>query len=138
MKTDNGKIIFPKFISRSLFQTEKKTRREEVPLTSNENHLKNRHCLRRLEGKYGRWDEILPDILNRKLKIVHNRRKTETDTEEEDDDDDDEEMPETTGRQTYDTFERNGKYISIQTNPILTTRYISIMTGKYRVRILKL
>ena len=133
MKTDNGKIITRKFISGSLFQTEKKTRREEVPLTSNENHPKNRHCLRRLEGKYGRWDEILPDILNRKLKIVHNRRKTETDTEEEDDDDDDEEMPETTGRQTYDTSERNGKYI-----PIQTTRYISIITGKYRVRFLKL
>ena len=82
MKTDNGKILTRKFISGSLFQTEKKTMREEVPLTSNENHPKNRHCLRRLEGKYGRWYEKLPDILNRKLKIVHNRRKTETDTKE--------------------------------------------------------
>ena len=26
-------------------------------------------------------------------------------------------MPETTGRPTYDTSERNGKYVPIQTNP---------------------
>ena len=35
---------------------------------------------------------------------------------EEDCDDDAEEMPETIGRQTYDTSERNGKYVPIQTN----------------------
>ena len=66
---------------------------------------------------YGRWDEILRDILNGKLKLVQNRRKADTDTEEEDDEDDDEEMPEAAGRQTYDTSERNGKYIPTQTNP---------------------
>ena len=42
-------------------------------------------------------------------------KKTETDTEENDEDV--EEMPETIGRQTYDTSERNGRYVPIQTNP---------------------
>ena len=48
----------------------------------------NRHCLRVPEGKYGCWDKILRYILNGNLKIVQNRRKTDTDMEEEDDDDD--------------------------------------------------
>ena len=112
VKTDIRKIISRKFILGPLFQNEKKTRREQLPQTNNEIQPNNRHCLRGLDGKYGRWDEILRDILNGKLNIVQNRRKTDTDTEEED-----EEMPEATGRQTYDTFERNGKYIPIQTNP---------------------
>ena len=77
---------------------------------------KKRHSLRGLDGKYGRWDEILRDILNGKPKIVQNRKKTETDTEEEDDEDD-QEMPETTERETYDTSEQNGSYVPIQTNP---------------------
>ena len=97
-----------KIISGPLFQTRKKTRREQLPLTSNEIQPKNRHCLWGLDGKYGRWDEILQDILNGKLKLVQNRRKSDTDTEQKD-----EEMPEATGRQTYDTSERNSKYIPI-------------------------
>ena len=88
VKTDTGKIISQKFISGPLFQTEKKLRREQIPLTDNEIQPKNRHCLLGLDGKYGRWDEILRDILNGKLKIVQNRKKTEADTEEEDDEDD--------------------------------------------------
>ena len=96
--------------------TEKKSRREQIPITENEIQPNNRHCLRGLDGKYGRWDEILRDILNGKLKIVQNRKKTETDKEEEDDEDD-EEMPETTERETYDTSERNGSYVPIRTNP---------------------
>ena len=110
MKTDTGKIIGRKFISGPLFQTEKKSRREQIPLPENEIQPKNRHCLRGLDGKYGRWDVILRDILNGKLKT------TETDTEEEDDEDD-EEMPATTERETYDTSERNGSYVPIRTNP---------------------
>ena len=46
--------------------TEKKSRREQIPLPENEIQPKNRHCLRGLDGKYGRWDEILRDILNGK------------------------------------------------------------------------
>ena len=115
VKTDTGKILSRKFISGPLFQTEKNSRREQIPLPENEIQLKNRHCLRGLDGKYGRWDEILRAILNGKLKIVQNRRKTETDTEENDEDD--EEMPETTERETYDTSERNGSYVPIRTNP---------------------
>ena len=113
VKTDTGKIIRRKFISDPLFQTEKKSRREQIPLPENEIQPKNRHCLRGLDGKYGRWDEILRDILNGKLKIVQNRKKTETDTEEEDDEDD-KDMPETTERETYDTSERNGSYVPIR------------------------
>ena len=75
VKTDTGKIIRRKFISDPLFQTEKKSRREQIPLPEKEIQPKNRHCLRWLDGKYGRWDEILRDILNGKLKIVQNRRK---------------------------------------------------------------
>ena len=116
MKTDTGRIISRKFISGPFFQTEKKSRRELIPLTENEIQPKNRHCLRGLDGKYGRWDEILRDILNGKLKIVQNRKKTETDTEEEDDEDD-EEMPETTERETYDSSQRNGSFVPIRTNP---------------------
>ena len=115
VKTDIGKKS-RKFISGSLFQTEKKSRREQIPLTENKIQPKNRHCLRGLDGQNGRWDEILRDILNGKLKYVQNRKKTETDTEEEDDEDD-EEMPETTERETYDTSERNGQCVPIQTNP---------------------
>ena len=71
--------------------------------------------MRGLNGKYGRWDEILRDILNGKLKIVQNPKQPESDTE--DDDDDDEEMPEETGTPTkvYDTSERDRNYVPIRT-----------------------
>ena len=117
MKSDTGKIIRRNLISRSLFQTEKKITQEQIPLTDNEIQPKNRHCLRGLDGKYGRWDEILRDILNGKLN-VQTRKKTDTDTEEEEEeDDDDEKIPETTRKQRYDTSERNGRFVLIQTNP---------------------
>ena len=64
VKTNTGKIISRKFISGQLFQTERKTRREPTPMTSGEIQPKNRHCLRVLDWKYGRWDEILREILN--------------------------------------------------------------------------
>ena len=71
-----------------------------------------------LNGKYGRWDEVLLDILNGKLKIVQNPKQPEYETEDEDDDDD-EEMPEETGTPTkvYDTSERNGSYVAIRNMP---------------------
>ena len=63
------------------------------------------------------WEEILRDLLNLlngKLTIVQNRKKTDTDSEDDDDDDDvNEEMPETTGKPTYDTSEHNGRYAMI-------------------------
>ena len=73
--------------------------------------------MRGLNGKYGRWDEILRDILNGKLKIVQNPKQPESETEDEDDVD--EEMPEETGTPTkaYDTSERNGSYVPIRTSP---------------------
>ena len=73
VKTNTGKIIHRKFISGPLFQTEKKNRKDAA-LVNAEITPKNRHCLRGLDGKYGRWDEILRDILNGKLRIV---KKTE-------------------------------------------------------------
>ena len=138
VKTDTGKTISRKFISGPLFQNERKTRREPAPMTSGEILPKNRHCLRGLDGKYGRWDEILRDIQNGKLKIVQNR-KIDSETEDEDDDED-EEMPEETGNITYDTSERNGRYAPIQTNPeddaiqILTEDEISGENLEHNIR----
>ena len=118
MKTDIGKIFNRNFISGPLFQTGRRTRKEAAINTNGEVNPKNRHCLRGVDGKYGRWDEILRDILNRKLKIVQNRKSTGRDTEE-DEDDEDEQMPEETGTPTpkvYDTSERGGRYEPIRTN----------------------
>ena len=98
-----------------MFQTEKKNRRDTA-ITNEEITPKNRHCLRGLDGKYGRWDEILRDILNGKLKIVQNRKTSVSETENEDDEDD-EEMPEGTGNRSYDTSERDGRYEPMRTNP---------------------
>ena len=70
VKTDTGKIIHRKFLSGPLFQSEKRHRRESAPTVSAEITPKNRHCLRGLDGNYGKWDEILRDILNGKLRIV--------------------------------------------------------------------
>ena len=58
--------------------------------------------------------------MNGKLKLVKARKLATSDTEEEDDYDEDEEMPEEIGTSTpkvYDTSERDGRYIPIQTNP---------------------
>ena len=117
VKTDTGRIIHQKFISGPLFQSEKRHPRESAPTVSAEITPKNRHCLRGLDGKYGKWDENLRDILNGKLRIVQNKKQTETETEDEDDDDDDEEViPEEAGK-TYDTSEREGRYAPIRTDP---------------------
>ena len=74
--------------------------------------------MRGLDGKYGRWDEILRDILNGKLKIGQNRKTSISESEDDDDDDDDdEEMPEEIGNRSYNTSEREGRYEPIRTNP---------------------
>ena len=86
--------------------------------TTGEINPKNRHCLRGLDGKYGRWYEILRDILNGKLKIVQNKKRAESETDDDDEDEDDEEMQEETGTPiVYDTSERDGRYAPIRTNP---------------------
>ena len=115
IETDTGKIIHRNVISGPLFQTEKKSRKDTA-LTNAEITPENRHCLRGPDGKIGRWDEILRDILNGNLKIVQNR-KTSMSEIEDDDDDDDEEIPEETGNRSYDTSEREGWYEPIRTNP---------------------
>ena len=118
IKTDSGKIINRKFISEPRFQTERRSRKEPVTNATGEINTKNRHCLRGLDGKYGRCDEILRDILNGKLKIVQNKKRVESETDDDDEDEDDEETPEETGTPiVYDTSERDGRYVPIRTNP---------------------
>ena len=133
MKTDTGKIINRKLISGPLFQIERRAKKEPTINASSEINPKHQHCLRGLDGKYGRWDEILRDILNGKLKIVQNRKTTDTETEDDDDDDDDEAPEEIGTPKTYDTFERGGKYIPIRKKML----YKSIPTVRYLVRILR-
>ena len=49
-----------------------------------QNHAKNRHCLRGVDGKHIQWNEILRDILNGKLNIIQSRkRKSESESESE-------------------------------------------------------
>ena len=74
VKMDTVKLINRYVISGPLFQTEKKKRREPAIIINGEINPINRHCLRGLDGNYGRWDEILRDMLNGKLKIVQNRK----------------------------------------------------------------
>ena len=114
VKTDTGNMIHRNFISRLLFQTEKRNRKETA-ITSGEITPTNRHCLRGLDRKYGRRDEILCDILNGKLKIVHSRTKSESDTED-DYEDEGEETPEGTRELTYDTSEWDSHREPIRTS----------------------
>ena len=74
VKTDTGKVIHRRLISAPLFQGNKRHRRETVTAISAEITPRNRHCLRGLDGKYGKWDEILRYILNGKLRIVQNQK----------------------------------------------------------------
>ena len=116
IKTDSGKIINRRFISEPLFQ--RKSRKEPVTNATGEINPKNRHCLRGLDGKYGRWDEILRDILNGKLKIVQNKKRAGSETDDDDEDEDDEETPEETRTPiVYGTSEIVGRYVPIPTNP---------------------
>ena len=137
VKTDTGKIIHRKFISDRIFQSEKRHRRESAPTVSAEITPKNRHCLRGLDGKYGKWDEILRDILNGKLRIVQNKKHTETETEDEDEDD--EEIPEDAGK-TYDTSEKkmDGMLRYKHTPKMMSYKYTLMEKCRPRVRTLKI
>ena len=97
VKTDTGNINNRKFVSEPLFQTERNAWKEPVINTNGEINSKNTHWLRGLDGKYGRWDEILRDILNGKLKIVRNRKPMTP--------------------KVYDTSERDGRHAPMRTNP---------------------
>ena len=117
VKTNPGKIIHQKIISEPLFQSEKRHRRDTGPTVSAEITPKNRNCLRGLDGKYRKRDKILRGILNGKLPIVQNKKRTETKSENNDDNDDEEaEIPEEAGI-VYDTSERDGSYDSIRRDP---------------------
>ena len=116
-KTDTGKTIHRKLISRPLFQSEKRHRRERVPAVSSEITPKNCHCRRGLDGKDGKWVKILREILNVKLRIFRNKKPTKTDSDDDDDDNEEEEdIPEKTER-VYDKSERDCRYQPIRTDP---------------------
>ena len=135
VKSDTGKIINRKFFSGPLFEAEKKTRKEPTINANGETNPKNRHCLRGLDGKYGRWDENLRNILNGKLKIVKAREPATSDTEE-DDYDEDEEMRKKSGhRHRRYTIPQNGMGDTSQSG--LTRKKMRCNftpTARYRVR----
>ena len=107
--TDTGKIIHRKFISDPIiFQKERKT----TPKIGDSITPKNRHCLRGVDGKYIQWNEILRDVLKRKLKFVQNKR-TELDSESEEGEIEDEESD----FENHDTSERDGCYRPVTTSP---------------------
>ena len=89
------------------------------------------------DGKYGKWDEILRDILNGKLRIVQNKKHTETETEDEDQDEDDEETPEKPERRMTHRRKMDGMLRYKQT-PIMMSYKYTPMEKCLRVRILKI
>ena len=107
--TDTGKVFHRKFISDSIvFQTERKA----APKIGDNITPKNRHCLRGVDVKYIQWNEVLRDVLNRKLKIVPNQR-TESDSESEEGEIDDDESD----FENHDTSEKDGCYRPVTTSP---------------------
>ena len=63
------------FQDHCLFEAERKIRKERAVNTTGEINSENRHCLRGLDGKCGRWDEILRDFQNSKLKTVQRKNR---------------------------------------------------------------
>ena len=80
VKTDTEKKTENSFRAQ-YFRSNEERKKGPAINTNGEINPKNRHCLRGLDGKYGRWDEILRNILNGKLKIVQNRKATDTNTD---------------------------------------------------------
>ena len=105
VKTDTGENKSPKIFSGAFFPTNRKNRNTTAPPISADITPQNRHCLRGLDGKYGKWEEILREIFNGKLRIAQNK-KTETETKDKDDeiDEDDKEIPDQLGK-SYDASE---------------------------------
>ena len=101
-KNGHGENKYTNNLLRGFHFRPKKGNRKDTAITSDEITPKNRRHPMGLDEKYGRWDQILRDVLNGKLKIVQNRKKSESDTEDDDGDDDDneEEKPEETGDRT--------------------------------------
>ena len=66
--------LYRTFTAGPLFHTETKSQRHTA-LTSVEITPRHRHCLRGLDGTYGRLDEIVRDILNGKLNLTSRRRR---------------------------------------------------------------
>ena len=91
LKQNQEKSYIENIFRGPMFQNEKRHPREMVPAVSAEITPKNRHCLRGLDAKYGKWDEIIPDIMNGKLRIIQNKKRTKMDSEDDDDDYDEEE-----------------------------------------------
>ena len=117
MKTDTGKNE-PKIYFGSTISVQAKNEKGAGNQHNRRNKPENRHCLRGLDGKYGRWDEVLRVISNGNLKIVQNWTATDTDTEkDEDDENDEEDLHEENGTpKVYDASERDGRYGPTRTN----------------------
>ena len=113
--TEDGKLIHRIHILGPIgFQ--KKRKPEWAPQFGDKITPKNRHCLRGVDGKYIQWNEILSDILNRKLKIIKSRTRksdTELESKEEKIGDQDESN---SGTENPDMSERNG-FKPITTEP---------------------
>ena len=98
-KNRYGKNHTPKiYFGTSVSEREKTPKRDGTGSLSR-NHPAELSLPERItrHAKYGKWDEILRDTLNGKLRIVQNKKRTETYAEDDDDDDDEEEIPEETG-----------------------------------------
>ena len=64
VSTKTGKTIHRKFVSDPIiFHKGRKTERA-TKMVGDTITLKNRHCLRGVDGKYIQWNEILRDVLN--------------------------------------------------------------------------
>ena len=111
VETESVKIIRQKLIWWPLFQTERKAIREPVRSKIGEITQKKRYCLRcSIEIMGSRFR----DKLDEKLKIVQSLKRTDSETKDDGDDEEDEEMPQETGAKSYDTSEREGKYLPSQ------------------------
>ena len=65
----------------------------------------------------GGWDDMLWEILNGRLNVFPNKKRTACDTEDNVDDEDDKEMPEETETpKIYEASEQDGRYVPIRTN----------------------
>ena len=109
--TETGKTKHRNFISDPIIFQKKKEKQNAHRKMELPSLRKSKHCLRGVDGKYIQWNEILRDVLNRKLKIMQNK-KTKIDTEGEEGEVEDEEGD----FENHGTSEKDG-YRPITTSP---------------------
>ena len=99
-----------------IFSDGKKNRKAIVAPILGEITPMNRHCLRCLDGKYGKRNEILKNIRNGISENAQNETTENYSEEDDDDDDEDNAMSEDIGK-NYDTSEKDGRCIPICADP---------------------